>query len=181
MSDEKETSKKDGKNDVVRQGSLQSTEEDSLRLESFHTAQESLESAEDVYASAQDFDDQNSFRKSVKFEESDSQLAEIIEVVREEEDHEDDESEKTPQMRLDFIPRTSIILDDEEQLQKSESGTLEAPKSEYYIEETDRGSLKQNTSSMEAFQFVKRYATSKPTGVGNALVTDAFVSFCFQS
>lgn len=163
MSDgKKETIPKDEKNELAQE------------------SQESLESENDFHSALDYNDDQNdSIRKSVKFEDSSSNLEEIIEVVREEDD--EDESERSKQIRLEFLPRSSLILDDQTLLPRAEpedGGTLDSPKSEYQIEE--QPSPTGSKHSMEAYQFVKRYSTSKFGEYGNALVTDAFVSFLFH-
>lgn len=144
------------------------------------TLQESQESVEleDEFFSAQELlDESESIKKSVKFEPSESLLEEIIEVEREEEGT-GNESEKSRPMRLDFLPRTTFFLDDQELVPKAETEmfTLESPKSAYQISAEELPSVKSKVSSMEAFQFVKRYSTTKFGDTGNALVTDAFVS-----
>lgn len=135
---------------------------------------ESLDSENDFFSAQEFLDDlSDSIRKSVKFENSES-LLEIIEVEREE-DGSGDESGKTRPIILDFIPRTSVLLfDDQELIAKAapEAGILET-KSEYQIEDQTQIPLK-SESSVEAYQFLKR--SSKFGEVGNALVTDAFVS-----
>lgn len=147
--------------------------------ETVQQSEESIDSEKksDDFVSAQSLPDDrsDSIRKSVKFEQSQS-LLEVIEVSPEVSDNED-ETEKLKAIRLDFIPRSSTITDDvQEHVPKAatEEGNLES-KSEYHIEDQPV----KNDSSMEAFQFVKRYsATNTKIGeLGNALVTDAFVSW----
>lgn len=157
-----------------------SEKETNPKEENKATVQESAESldSENDFFSAQDFldDRSDSIRKSVKFEHSES-LLEIIELQREE-DESEDESAKTRPIILDFLPRTSKILDDQELKagpDVSTLGTLES-KSEYHIEDQPQQAPLKNESSMEAYQFVKRYSTTKIGELGSALVTDAFVS-----
>ncbi|KAL5287608.1 hypothetical protein ACFFRR_008480 [Megaselia abdita] len=142
-------------------------------------AQESEDSVESEFYSAQElFDDQtDSLRKSVKFEDGGSLLEEIIEVERVDEVEEENENEKSRPIRLDFLPKTSVFIDDQELQHRIEPeiDTSETPKSELPSEEQKEPSIKSSKSSIEAYQFVKRYSTSKMGELGNTLVTDAFI------